>query len=140
MDTDDIRYRNFVMNLGGQRSLTPVSPPTWSPELADAFALIEVHDRRVGLVLFHTQYHDQFVVALRDVLAREVPSWDEEEQRLGTLWGAEVWCSHRVPVGKVLIAASPEHIDPMKPVPGLTVEIIATKMFPGPDQPLALPG
>ncbi len=131
------RLINFLINLGGQQANTPACIPTWGPEMADAFAKIEQYDHRVGLVLFHTKYRYLFAEYLQDVLAAEPWMGGEDEHCMGTLWGADVWCSPRAPHGKVLLCADPVHIDFMQPKPGTTVEIVPPKMFPGPDRILA---
>lgn len=130
MDINDPRYIDFLLDLGGQRALSPVSPPTWTSELADAYAQIEQYNHRVGLVLFHTRYRYLFLNALSEVMTQEPWGHTEQEHCVGTLWGASVWCSPRAPQDRVLLAADPQHIDPKNPGPGLSVEIVGAPMFP----------
>jgi hypothetical protein len=130
MNPDEIRQViDIAVAQGPQTCDTRPCIPTWDAEMADAFALIERHDRRVGLVLVHTKHRYRFAEVLQRVLSDQTLI-QEEEGPLGMLWGADVWHTPRIPEGTVLVISDLQHIDPKKLAPDTIVGITAQPLFP----------
>jgi len=114
---------------GPHRVLTNPCIPTWPAELADAFAQIEGHDRRVGFVFVHTDHRYRFAEATKDVLSSV--QWGKEEAQMGTLWGAEVWFTPHIPKDTVLLVADEDYLEPDRPIPGTILSITSSqRLFP----------
>lgn len=120
---------DIAVKCGPQVTLSPLCCPTWPSEFADAYSRIKKFDRHVGLVLIRSENRWQFAEALREVLdSPEVLQNNKDEGLLGTLWGADVWYTTRIPEGIVLLMADPPHTDNTHP--GSIVGIMPRDMFP----------
>ena len=86
-----------------QRFRRTLGPPFLSrpAQMADAFADIEVYVRRVGRMTLPAVHRELFTSVFASCLVLD----EGEGERVGTLWGAEVWVSSSLSPDTVILVA-----------------------------------
>lgn len=99
---------NGFDNIGATNTDVPASAPVTPTDLADAFALIERHDLRVARVFANALDYSDIRKWGRDVLDLETQATLLKTGLMGTLWGAQIIVSRRVPTGYIYVCCEPE--------------------------------
>lgn len=95
-------------NIGATNADIPATAPLTPADLADAFASIERHDLRVARVFANALDYSDIRKWGRDVLDIETQATLLKTGLMGTVWGAQIIVSRRVPTGYIYICAEPE--------------------------------
>jgi hypothetical protein len=95
-------------NVGASNPDIAASAPLTPADLADAFASIERWDLRVARVFVNALDYSDIRKWGRDVLDIESQATLLKTGLMGTIWGAQIIVSRRVPAGFIYVCAEPE--------------------------------
>jgi hypothetical protein len=95
-------------NIGASNADIPATAPLTPSDLADAFAAVEYWDLRVARVFANAKDYSDIRKWGRDVLDIESQATLLKTGLMGTVWGAQIIVSRKVPVGYVYVCAEPE--------------------------------
>jgi hypothetical protein len=95
-------------NIGASNADIPATAPLTPSDLADAFASVEYWDLRVARVFANAKDYSDIRKWGRDVLDIESQATLLKTGLMGTVWGAQIIVSRKVPVGYVYVCAEPE--------------------------------
>jgi len=99
---------NGFDNIGASNADIPATAPLTPADLADAFASVEYWDLRVARVFANAKDYSDIRKWGRDVLDIESQATLLKTGLMGTVWGAQIIVSRKVPVGKIYVCAEPE--------------------------------
>ena len=95
-------------NIGASNADIPATAPLTPSDLADAFAAVEYWDLRVARVFANAKDYSDIRKWGRDVLDIESQATLLKTGLMGTVWGAQIIVSRKVPVGYIYVCAEPE--------------------------------
>jgi hypothetical protein len=95
-------------NIGASNTDIPATAPLTPSDLADAFASVEYWDLRVARVFANAKDYSDIRKWGRDVLDIESQATLLKTGLMGTVWGAQIIVSRKVPVGYIYVCAEPE--------------------------------
>jgi len=95
-------------NVAATNADVPAVAPLTPTDLADAYARIERHDLRVARVFANALDYSDIRKWGRDVLDIETQATLLKTGLMGTIWGAQVIVSRRVPTGYIYVCCEPE--------------------------------
>jgi len=95
-------------NIGASNADIPATAPLTPSDLADAFAAVEYWDLRVARVFANAKDYSDIRKWGRDVLDTESQATLLNTGLMGTVWGAQIIVSRKVPVGYIYVCAEPE--------------------------------
>jgi hypothetical protein len=95
-------------NIGASNPDIPATAPLTPSDLADAFASVEYWDLRVARVFANAKDYSDIRKWGRDVLDIESQATLLKTGLMGTVWGAQIIVSRKVPVGYIYVCAEPE--------------------------------
>jgi Phage capsid family. len=99
---------NGFDNIGASNADIPATAPLTPSDLADAFASVEYWDLRVARVFANAKDYSDIRKWGRDVLDIESQATLLKTGLMGTVWGAQIIVSRKVPVGYIYVCAEPE--------------------------------
>jgi hypothetical protein len=99
---------NGFDNIGASNADIPATAPLTPSDLADAFASVEFWDLRVARVFANAKDYSDIRKWGRDVLDIESQATLLKTGLMGTVWGAQIIVSRKVPVGKIYVCTEPE--------------------------------
>jgi hypothetical protein len=95
-------------NIGRTNTDVPSTAPLTPSDLADAFAQIEQQDLRVARVFANARDYSDIRKWGRDIYDPEAQAILLKTGLMGTIWGAQVIVSRKVPVGYIYVTTEPE--------------------------------
>ena len=95
-------------NIGATNADIPATAPLTPADLADAFASVERHDLRVARIFANALDYSDIRKWGRDVLDIETQASLLKTGLMGTVWGAQIIVSRKVPAGYMYVCAEPE--------------------------------
>ena len=95
-------------NIGATNADVPAAAPLTPADLADAYARVERNDLRVARVFANALDYSDIRKWGRDVLDIESQAALLKTGLMGTIWGAQVIVSRRVPAGYIYVCSEPE--------------------------------
>jgi hypothetical protein len=99
---------NGFDNIGASNPDIPATAPLTPSDLADAFASVEYWDLRVARVFANAKDYSDIRKWGRDVLDIESQATLLKTGLMGTVWGAQIIVSRKVPVGYIYVCTEPE--------------------------------
>jgi hypothetical protein len=99
---------NGFDNIGATNADVPAVAPLTPADLADAFARVERNDLRVARVFANALDYSDIRKWGRDVLDIEAQAALLRTGLMGTVWGAQIIVSRRVPTGYIYVCTEPE--------------------------------
>lgn len=99
---------NGFDNIGATNADIPANAPLTPSDLADAFGAVWRHDLRVARVFMNAVDYTDILKWGRDIFDIETQAALLKTGLMGTIWGAQVIVSRRVPAGYIYVCAEPE--------------------------------